>query len=57
MCVQIAPGIFTLDDSGQSIVADPDGNSREEAVDAASQCPMEAITVVESATGRVLFPG
>jgi ferredoxin len=57
MCVQFASEVFALDDEGQSIVADPDGAGRDQIVEAAAQCPMEAITVVDSATGEKLFPG
>lgn len=57
MCVQFAPAVFALDDAGQSVVEDPGGSSRGQVIDAASQCPMEAITVVDAATGEELFPG
>ena len=56
MCVQFAGEVFELNDEGQSIVKDPDGGTSEEVVDAASQCPMEAITVSDIATGERLFP-
>ncbi|MGD2100597.1 MAG: ferredoxin [Acidimicrobiia bacterium] len=56
MCTQFAEGVFDLNDEGQSVVTDPAGASREAIVDAASQCPMEAITVVDTATGERLFP-
>lgn len=56
MCIQRADGVFDLNDEGQSVVTDLEGASREEIVDAASQCPMEAITVVDSVSGEQLFP-
>lgn len=56
MCVQIAGAVFSLDESGQSIVRDPSGADTDTIVDAASQCPMEAITVVDPASGETLFP-
>ena len=56
MCVQFAPGVFGLDDEGQSMVLDADGAAREVVVDAASQCPMEAITVVDAGSGETLVP-
>ena len=56
MCVQFAPGVFALDDAGQSVVTSADGAARDVIVDAASQCPMEAITVVDDATGETLVP-
>jgi ferredoxin len=57
MCVQFAPEVFALDGAGQSVVQDPGGATRDEIIDAASQCPMEAITVADAATGEELFPG
>lgn len=56
MCVLTAETVFALDDAGQSVVSDPDGADAATVVDAASQCPMEAITVVDEATGDTLFP-
>ena len=56
MCVQVADAVFSLDESGQSIVDDPNGADTDTIVDAASQCPMEAITVVDSRSGETLFP-
>lgn len=57
MCIQFAPEVFALDDAGQSVVTDPGGSARDQVLDAASQCPMEAITVVDATTGEELFPG
>lgn len=57
MCVLVAGSVFALDESGQSTVADSNGASREDILDAAAQCPMEAISVDDSATGENLFPG
>lgn len=56
MCVQFAPGVFALDESGQSTVVDPSGADRDTLVDAAGQCPMEAVTVVDGETGETLVP-
>ncbi len=57
MCVQVASETFALNQEGQSIVIDPNGASREQVLDAAEQCPMEAITVDDAATGENLYPG
>ena len=56
MCVLTADAVFALDEDGQSVVTDPDGADTATVVDAASQCPMEAITVVDGETGDTLFP-
>lgn len=55
MCVQAAGAVFALDDGGQSTVIDPGAADLDTIVDAASECPMEAIAVVD-ATGTQLFP-
>ena len=57
MCVQFAPGVYELDEDGQSRVLDPGGAPEHEVVDAASPCPMEAISVFDTSTGENLFPG
>ena len=56
MCVLTAGSVFALDDEGQSVVEDPDGADRATILDAAAQCPMEAISVRDPDTGEVLFP-
>ena len=56
MCVLTADEVFALDEDGQSVVVDPDAASTATIVDAAAQCPMEAITVVDEETGDTLFP-
>lgn len=56
MCVLTAPEVFRLDDAGQSTVRDAAAADRDTIVDAASQCPLEAITVADADTGEVLFP-
>ena len=57
MCVQVAGETFALNEERQSIVIDPSGASREQVLDAAEQCPQEAITVDDAATGENLYPG
>jgi ferredoxin len=50
-CVFWAPGTFDLDDEGQSVVIDPDGETEERIRVAAEGCPAQAITVVLDALG------
>ena len=55
VCVVSAPNRFALDGATSSPINDeiePD----EAAIDAAGSCPMEAIRIVEIATGAVLAP-
>ena len=55
-CVAIAPDVFALDDSMQSVVVDTEGAPRGLIVEAAEACPVEAISVVEADTGESVFP-
>jgi ferredoxin len=45
-CVFWAPGTFDLDDDGQSVVLNPEGDTEERIRVAAEGCPAQAITVV-----------
>ena len=56
MCTLAAPAVFALDDAGQSVVRDATAASRATVVDAAAECPMEAISVRDDDTGEQLFP-
>lgn len=56
MCVHFAGSVFAINDEGQSEVTDPAGADRDTIVDAASQCPVEAITVIDTETNKTLFP-
>lgn len=56
MCVLTSPSVFALDEGGQSIVVDPEGDTEDGVLDAAEQCPMSAIVVEDAETGRTLFP-
>jgi ferredoxin len=56
MCSALAPGAFRVGPEGQSDPYDPDGESFEKILDAASNCPMTAIRVADADTGEQLFP-
>lgn len=45
-CVDTAPDVFQLDDEDIAIVVDPDGASTDDVLEAASNCPVTAISVV-----------
>ena len=47
-CVASAGKTFALDAEGISTVIDPDGDSKEQILEAESGCPSMAITVEES---------
>jgi len=55
-CVAIVPDVFALDDNMQSTVVNADGAPWEQILDAAENCPVSAITVVDAETGERLFP-
>lgn len=56
MCVALAPTLFHLDDERQSVVSNAGPVGSEAAIDAAENCPVGAITVVEATTGEHLAP-
>ena len=53
ICVLTAPGTFQLDEKGQSVVLDADGDAREVVIDGAEGCPVEAITVYDESGERI----
>ena len=56
MCETYAPKVFVLNDDRQSTVADPNGDTFENIMEAAQDCPVSAITVIDDETGETLFP-
>jgi ferredoxin len=55
-CVDSAPGVFELDGEEKSVIVDPDGADRDEILTAASNCPVDAIIIVDDETGEQLQP-
>ena len=55
-CVAITPAVFALDDNMQSTVIDSDSAMWELVLEAASDCPVGAISVADAETGEILFP-
>jgi ferredoxin len=53
-CIQYAPGVFVADADGQAEVADLDAASEAAIVEAAYNCPVAAIAVVDADTGEDL---
>ena len=56
MCETFAPKVFVLNDDRQSEVADAEGDTVANILEAAENCPVSAITVVDEETGETLFP-
>lgn len=48
ICVLTVPKVFALDEAGQAIVIDPDGDTIERLRWAEEQCPQGAISVKET---------
>ena len=51
-CVDIAPGIFALDEVAQVVGSGPD----ELALAAAEACPSTAIRLIDRQTGQQIYP-
>ena len=55
-CVLRAPDAFELDAARQSCVKQELLAPSEQTMDAAENCPVEAISIRDEATGRMVFP-
>ena len=56
MCETYAPKVFVLNDDRQSEAKYPDADTEENILEAAENCPVSAIKVVDADTGETLFP-
>ncbi|WP_327259338.1 ferredoxin [Streptomyces sp. NBC_01240] len=56
MCVNQAPGGFTLDSARQSHPSAPETDANETILAAAEGCPVEAITITLIGSGEAVFP-
>jgi ferredoxin len=54
-CVDTLPDVFELDDEDKARVIDPDAASVDEIAEAAQNCPVDAIFVVDE-QGKQLYP-
>lgn len=52
MCLTFAPGVFQHNARRQSEVVDPEGDTLEDILVAAENCPTAAISVTDAATGE-----
>mgnify|MGYP003822659529 FL=1 len=56
-CVALAPKAWALDSEAKAIILDTSSEESDQALmDAAKGCPVAAITITDSATGKQLFP-
>ncbi len=51
-CMELAPQVFQVDDCARVVGTGPD----ELMLAAAHECPVEAISIVDSATGERVYP-
>lgn len=56
MCETFAPKVFVLNEDRQSEAVDPEADTEANILEAAENCPVSAITVVDEETGETLFP-
>jgi ferredoxin len=54
-CVDTLPDVFALDDEDVAIVLDPDAASVDDVIEAAMNCPVDAIVVTDE-HGQQLYP-
>ncbi len=55
-CVDVAPGVFQLDEEYLSVIVNPHGADVSIIVAAAEVCPVEAIRVLDTRAGQQLYP-
>ncbi|WP_406167436.1 ferredoxin [Streptomyces canus] len=55
-CVHAAPDGFRLDTARQSHPADPESDANEKILEAAENCPVEAIMITLLGSGEPVFP-
>lgn len=56
LCVNEAPETFDLDDDQKAFVLADPGDELEYILAAAKSCPLDIISVEDSATGKKLYP-
>ena len=56
LCAQEAPGTFEMNDDDKAIVLEAPTDDEETIIEAASACPVDAITIVDEETGKQLYP-
>lgn len=56
LCCTEAPKTFDMDNDDIAVVTDPEGDPPENVLCAAKNCPVDAITLTETATGKKVWP-
>lgn len=55
-CVALAPNTFKLDENEIAKVINQEGDELEDRLMAAKSCPVGAIRIIESDTGKLVWP-
>lgn len=55
-CCSDAPDTFEMDDDDIAVVKDPVGDDRDTILEAAENCPTDAIKIEDAESGEVLYP-
>jgi ferredoxin len=55
-CVDVAPGVFQLDEEYVAVIINPRGAETGTIIAAAEACPVEAIRVIDEQAGQQLYP-
>lgn len=55
-CCGEAPNTFEMDGDNIATVKNPDGHTDEETLQAAQVCPVDAIILIDKATGQKVWP-
>lgn len=56
MCCEEAPKTFVMNDDDKAVVADPNGDEPDYILDAAKNCPVDAISLTDLATNEKVWP-
>jgi ferredoxin len=54
-CVDTVPAVFALDEEDTAIVLDPDAAPLDDVVEAAQNCPVDAIIILDE-DGQQIYP-
>lgn len=55
-CFAVAPKVFQIDSENKAVVVDERGADDKTILEAASACPVNAITIIDTETGKQVYP-
>ncbi|MBI3887977.1 ferredoxin [Candidatus Microgenomates bacterium] len=55
-CVAISPAAFQLDNENKAVIPDGATDAEENVLMAAQSCPVKAIVIVDTTTGKQVWP-